>query len=187
MNVFFPLLGIVGASTLLHRRASGRGGGLLPQRTGPLRVVHCLPGRVRFRVTSRSVGPERLRRAAEQLQMIEGVESVRVEGLTGSVLIGYQPGRLEPGLFFAALVRLLGVEEELLCIPEPVLTRELREAVASLNQGLYETTGGLADLSSLLLLGALGLGLHGIWRDGPRALPPGFTMLWGSWLLLRSR
>jgi len=189
MNAVFPLLGVAVASTLVRRgpRGDGAATGFLPRRTGPVRVVHCLPGRIRFRIASRSVGPERLRKAAEQLRRIEGVKSVQVEERTRSVLVCYQLGQFDGDLLFAALVRLLGVEGELLQSPEPVLTRELREGAASLNQGVYEASGGLLDLSTLWLLGLLGLGANGVWTHGLRAVPNGVSLLWWAWLSLRPR
>ncbi len=145
---------------------------------GPLRTVHALPGRVRF-VASPLEGNEKARSVLmEKLPRIEGVESVEVNPVSGSVLIRFQDDLVKPELLFAALVRLLGLEAELDKPPESVLSRELRVVGDSLNRAVHAKTGGLLDLWSAVLILLAAVGTRKLIQQGMGAFPAGFTLVW---------
>lgn len=105
---------------------------LLPMfRTGPVRTVHWLPGRVRFRVPSLVNDGRGAAVIQQKLPTIQGVRSVQLDSNTGSVLVVYREEDVRPELLFAAIVRLLGLDEEVRRTPEPVVTKELREILGS--------------------------------------------------------
>lgn len=146
--------------------------------SGPVDTASNLPGRVRFR-TKAVIGSKAARGLlVENLQKIKGVKSVEVDLISGSILVRYDPEAITPEILFAAIIKLLDLESEFLSTPQPVLARELREVAGSLNRTVYELTGGVTDLHTLFLIG---LGVFGIYlfrRDGARAFPGGFTLLW---------
>ncbi len=49
---------------------------------------------------------------AEQLEGLDRVRSVRVNAISGSILIECDDREIEPELLFAGIVRILGCEEE---------------------------------------------------------------------------
>lgn len=152
---------------------------LLPMfRTGPVRTVHWLPGRVRFRVPSLVNDGRGAAVIQQKLPTIQGVRSVQLDSNTGSVLVVYREEDVRPELLFAAIVRLLGLDEEVRRTPEPVVTKELREILGSANRMVYDRTGGLIDLwsATLILLAAIGIGK--LWVNGLRAFPAGLTLIW---------
>ncbi len=167
----------------------GKRPSLLPWvRTGPVRVEHSLPGRVRFRVPSLPEGLPGTDLLRDKLPTLEGVQTVNVNVETGSVLIRFEPAKVRPELLFAAVVRLLGLEGELEKPPKPAFTREVRAAVDGLNRAVYDRTGGLLDFYSVLLILLAGIGIKQILADGARAMPPGISMLWwGLHPLIRSK
>jgi heavy-metal-associated domain-containing protein len=54
-------------------------------------IAHHVPGRLRFRIPDAKGNPERLEQARTALEVLEGVRSVDVNPLTGSVVIEYDP------------------------------------------------------------------------------------------------
>ena len=54
-------------------------------------IAHHVPGRLRFRIPDAKGNPERLEQARTALAILEGVRSVDVNPLTGSVVIEYDP------------------------------------------------------------------------------------------------
>jgi hypothetical protein len=157
-----------------HKRKS-----LLPLiNTGPVRAEHMMPGRVRFRVpglADDASGADVLR---EKLPTIEGVTEVAVNASSGSVLVRYREKMVQPELLFAAIVRLLGLDKELERPPRPVIVRELRDIMVSLNRVVYDRTGGLLDFSSTVWILLAALGLRSLLVEGGKAMPAGFTLLW---------
>jgi len=146
-------------------------------RTGPVRTLHVLDGRVRFGVPSIRERPDAAPVLREKLPRLEGVDSVEVSPITGSVLICFAPDKIQPGLLFAAVVRLLDLEEELKRTPTPALTREIRALGGSLNRVVYDKTGGVLDLHSAVLLALVGLGVRQMVTQGGLALPAGLTLM----------
>lgn len=146
--------------------------------TGPVRTVHALPGRIRFRVPSLANDQNGSELIKTKLSGVDGVFSVEVSQVTGSVLLLYDEAEVQPELLFAAIVRLLGLEDELENPPPPVVARELKTAAQSLNRAVYEKTGGIVDLWTGLTIGLAGVGIRQAMLDPARAWPAGFTMVW---------
>jgi hypothetical protein len=143
-----------------------------------VQTAHCLPGRVRFRVPSLVGNANGRALVLQKLPGIQGVDSVSVDGTSGSVLIRYREEEVKPELLFAALVRLLGLDDELQRSPQPVLARELRTISQTLNRVVYDRTGGLVDLHSALIITMAAVGLNKLVAEGSRSFPAGFTLVW---------
>jgi len=152
---------------------------LMPMlRTGPVQTAHWVPGRVRLRVPSLAENSTGASLLQEKLPTLQGVQSVKVNSATGSVLIVYREDQVRPELLFAAVVRLMGLETELKRTPEPVVTRELKEILGSVNRMVYDQTGGLIDLWSAGLILLTAVGIQRVWTQGMRAFPAGLTLIW---------
>jgi hypothetical protein len=163
----------------LKKNKNDKGSHRLPRfNTGPVQTVHSLPGRLRLRVPSLSEDEDARKTVAEHMPRIKGVDLVEISPVTGSVLVLYEQNELEPELLFAALVRLLGFDEELEGSPTPILTRELKTMGESLNRAVYEQTGGVIDLWSAILILLAGLGIRSMVRNPAQAFPAGFALLW---------
>ncbi len=169
------ITGMVIARLLQRRKASSL---VTLLRSGPVRTEHALPGRVRFLVPSLAGNEPGTTSLQERLSTLPGVQSVRVTATTGSVLIHYREEQVQAELLFAAIVRLLGLDDEIAKSPKPVIARELRTIVDSLNRAVYEQTNGLLDFSSLLLIILAGVGASKLFREGAKAVPGGFTLIW---------
>ncbi len=145
------------AALLGRKPGLGRHG--LPSFPGVLETAHALPGRLRLRAPV-LIGQ---RAAAEQLQKtltrLEGVRAVEVSSVTGSLLIAFAPGRVDPGLLVGAAIRLLGLERAVERTPPSYIGEGIRQAGESLNSAIHQQTGGAMDLwtAVTLLLGAAGV------------------------------
>lgn len=161
---------------LLGRRKKAS---LLPLlRHGPVRANHVLPGRIRFSVPRLAGDHSRARFVREKLATIEGVQSVDVSTVTGSLLIRYSEQCVQPELLYAATVRLMGLEKELEKPPRPKVVKELRSFLDSLNRVVYDKTGGLLNFTSALLILLAAVGTKKLLTEGAKAMPAGFTLLW---------
>lgn len=60
-------------------------------------TVHALEGRLRIKVSEIKGAPERAQRIESQLRMMEGIEDVTANPITGSVLILYDARRTAMG------------------------------------------------------------------------------------------
>lgn len=153
----------------------------------PVRARHLLPGRARLEVKRLRGDAAAAEKLSASLGRIESVEAVRVSPVTGSVLLLYDAEAISADLLVAAIIRILGLEDELHRVPSSVVGRELREVSHALNRAVYDRTGGIVDLRTALLLALAALGMTRLWRGGKLALPAGFTLLWwaGHGLLAR--
>ena len=112
---------------------------------------------------------------------------MRVNPALGTVLITYREEAVNPELLFSALVRLLGLDDEMERTPEPVVARELRSVADSLNRVVYEQTRGLLDFWTALLIVLTAVGVKKVFTEGTRSLPTGFTLLWWATTALAAR
>jgi hypothetical protein len=156
-----------------------------PFRSGPLRIEHTLAGRTRLRAPSLvgdEVGRERLE---SKLGGVEGIHRLEINSITGSVLVHHDAHGIRADLIFAAIARVLGLEDELENVPTPVVARELRDFAQSVNRAVYEKTGGLLDLWTLSALALAGVGIRKVLAEGRLSLPTGFTLVWWATHMLR--
>ena len=168
----FLLAGLLGKNKFRRRT-------LMPMlRTGPVQTAHWVPGRVRLRVPSLAANSRGAALLQDKLPAIQGVQSVKLDPATGSVLIVYREREVRPELLFAAVVRLMNLDAELKRMPQPVVTRELREILGSVNRMVYDRTGGLLDLWSAGLILLAAIGEQRLLIQGMRAFPAGLTLLW---------
>ena len=166
------LAGLLGKNKFRHRT-------LMPMlRTGPVQTAHFVPGRVRLRVPSLADNAAGAALVREKLPTIHGVQSVKLNPATGSVLIVYREDEVRPELLFAAVVRLLNLDADLKRMPQPVVTRELKEILGSVNRMVYDRTGGLVDLWSAGLIVLAAIGIQRLLVQGMRAFPAGLTLVW---------
>jgi copper chaperone CopZ len=181
------ITGLIVAGLVGRKKKKGSGRLVSMFRTGPVQTVHWLPGRVRFQAAMLAENGEARVLVEDKLGRVEGVDSVRVNPALGTVLINYREEAVSPELLFSALVRLLGLDDEIGRTPEPVVVRELRSVVDSLNRVVYEQTRGLVDFWTAFLIVLTAVGLKKVFTEGARTLPTGFTLLWWATTALAAR
>jgi hypothetical protein len=171
----FLLAGV--ASSLRSQRGLA---GLPRFRTGPLRVAHAVPGRLRLVAPSlRGAEPADAAWTAD-MASLPGVHAVTASTVSGSIVVVYDAGAVDAPLVFGTVARFLGVEEALQKAPESVVAHELRDLGASVDQAVHDATHGLLDGRTALLLAVLVLGIRQLATAG-WSTPPAVTLLW--WVL----
>ena len=168
---------------------SGPNDALAPLRTlttGPIRVAHAIPGRVRFIVPSlRGAGPDGVA-AIERLGSLDGFDRVEASTISGSLVVHYRPETVDPPLLLGAVARLLGLESELDRTPTAAVSRELRGLAQSVNRAVLHKTPGRLDLGSVTARALIAIGGRKAMAEGWGALPAGVTLLWWGVHALRA-
>jgi hypothetical protein len=153
----------------------------LPSFPGILETVSALPGRVRFRTPAIIGQPAAASGVQERLGGLEGVQSAEASAVTGSVLLRYDDKQVDPMILFAAVIRLLGLEQHIGKAPRSSVGRHIREAGAALNQAVHERTGGVIDLWTGLPLVLVALGIRNVLtRNGQL----GWPLLWWAYMAM---
>lgn len=150
-------------------------------------IAHRLPRRIRFRAPLLAFHDEPCRRLAEHLTQSvpahENVEIVRVNVMTGSIIVETENGSLDAETLLARIRAFVEMEMKNMPASPPGPT-QFAHSVARAFAGLNEDVrGGLrhrADLATLLpiFLGTLALGQ--IVRTGRLPAPAWFNFCWWS-------
>ena len=159
---------------------------VLPSWRGEFEVVHQLPGRVRFRVAALEGREEAVYGAlAEKLGEVPGIKSVQLNGITGSITVGYDAARIPGPVLCGILLRLLGLSHLPDTRPVSILQEEIREMTALLDRSVHDASKGVLDLNVSLGGTLLALGLYRVLILKERSLPDGPGLLWWALMILR--
>jgi len=153
----------------------------LLQMRWPIQTKHIIPGRVRFMVPLYKGNKRGLNDAISQLNKIDGVQNAQANAITGSVLIHFEESKLQADLLFAALIRLLGLENEIGRTPVSNLNKEISELYKAMNQAVYAKSNGLIDLKTLIALLIGATGIYRIIADRSVSMPATLTLLWWAY------
>ncbi len=99
------------------------------------------------------------------------------------MLILYDAAYIEPAIVHGVVVKVLGLEQDMEASPSGRLTREIGLLGRALNQQIHQSSGGLMDLRSSLMLSLLALALYRIVIQGDRTLPGGINLLWWTYVM----
>jgi hypothetical protein len=169
-------------ASLLKKKAGKQTG--LPSIRGKLETVHALPGRMRLSSPLLESLPMKThRKISTEIKKIDGIDKVNINVHSGSLLILYDTAHIDPVIVHGVVVKVLGLEHDLEKSPSGLLTRELDLIGRALNQQIYQSSGGLMDLRSSLMLSLLMLALYRLVIQGDRALPGGINLLWWTYVM----
>lgn len=120
-------------------------------------ITHATPGRTRIRVMSHQRDAAFFARAEAVLGQLKGVERVKANPLTGSILVLHHPGLSEIARFgeSTGLFRLAGHAPA----GVPVAT-QVYQQVRGANRVASALTGGRVDLGSLGFVVLIGLAMY---------------------------
>ena len=167
----------------LIRKKTGKQIGL-PSLRGKLEAVHALPGRLRLNSPLlEGLHHNVHRKISAEIQKVEGVHSADINNLSGSLLVTFDSSRIDPLIVHGVITKVLGLEQEFEQSPEGLLSREVNLIGRALNQQIYQSSGGLMDLRSSLMMSVLMLALYRIIIRGDRTLPGGINLLWWTYVM----
>ena len=158
--------------------------GLPMFKTGPIRIAHALPGRIRFIIPTLRENHEAMKPGIELLEKSNGIDSVKYSTISGSLTVRFDQEMVPPALLFSIIARLFGLEHEL---DKPVtseIIKEVKELGGSLNRMVYDETHGLVDLRTIAIGGLIVLGSRKLLLEKSATLPTGLTLLWWAFNLL---
>jgi copper chaperone CopZ len=153
---------------------------------GIIETRHLLSGRVRYRVPKLINNPQAKSEVEETIAGVEGITEVRANTVTGSVLVTFRQEKIDYRLILAALAKVLELDKAISETPHSRLAEGLDDLGGGLNRAVYEYSGGLVDVKTLLPLGLAGVGLYSLVRSRNLALPGAFTLLWWAYQAMRN-
>ncbi len=163
---------------LVNKKGSGQPS--LPSVKGIIETVHSLPGRLRLYIPYLQDNPDAAESLVSQMECIEAISSVEVSTVTGSVLIHFDPVKVEPIVIFGATARLLGIDAEIGARPQPLLWREFKAVGDGVNDAIYHASAGLMDLKTLVGFSLMSTAGYGLLTRSIRFSTPGVVTL-GWW------
>lgn len=158
--------------------------GLPMFKTGPIRIAHALPGRIRFIIPTLRENHETMKPGMELLEKSKGIDSVNYNPISGSLTVRFNQELVPPSLLFSIIARLFELEHEL---DKPVtseIVRQTKELGGSLNKMVYDETHGMVDLRTIAIGALILLGSRKLLLEKSATLPTGLTLLWWAFNLL---
>jgi hypothetical protein len=157
--------------------------------TEVLELVHHHPGRLRVRAAVLRDDSELAARISRALEGMPGIARVTQNLRTGSVLVEYEPGLVEPD----AIAQRIAATAELLSPFDPRAAKPvfrpagaLIDGTRGLNAIAEELTGGRVDLRSIVPAALAGAAAYSLaFGRGPR-LPRWDNLLWWSYSIFHS-
>lgn len=141
------------------------------------RIVHSLPGRLRFKFDRLGEADELLA-VAEKMQGCPGIRSVTANPLTGSLLILHDTCEADI-MHYAESHSLFSVRPVGAAPARPDAAAGLR----ALSQGVRQVTNGSVDLDGLLMLVLTGLAIQQAIEGN--IMVPAAALLWNAYTLSR--
>lgn len=158
----------------------------LPSFKNVLEVRHAIPGRLRLYapcVQNNTAAQQIL----GELTRVNGIEHIETNLITGSILINYLVGVIDPGLISDSIIRLLNLEKELERLPQSTIKREIVELGDAANRAVFDASDGIVDLYTLIPLALGAIGIFKLIRKSTSS-PAAITMIWWAYMnLLRDR
>jgi hypothetical protein len=149
-----------------------------------LQLVHHHPGRLRVRAHALEGASERVTKVTARLDSLPGIIKLDHNKVTGSLLVTYEPGMIEPDTIVAEIADAAELDlprDEPRDPARPALiaigvTRELNAAVA-------ELAGNRADLKTLVPGALAGLAAFSWFTQGGPRLPRWDNLLYWSYTI----
>lgn len=149
-----------------------------------LDLRHSMPGRLRL--ASKQLRSESMANALMvQLSKIDTIQQVSVNTRTGSILIIYQEKQVDEQLLIGAVVKLLGLEEDLLNKKDSIIKQELNLVGTSINNSIYDKTHGLLDGKTAMSMSFLGLAVYNLIKTKKMTTPPTLNLLYWTYNILQ--
>jgi hypothetical protein len=155
-------------------------------RTRALRLVHHHPGRIRMRAETFLEAADNASRVIDALVAIPGVRGAQHNARTGSILVEYTPGLVDPDSILttaADVARLDGIIDEMLTGPPPFdAAGAVVGGVRGLDRVIRELTNDRADLPMIVPTALAGAAVYSFVKDmnGPR-VPRWDNLAWWAY------
>jgi hypothetical protein len=149
-----------------------------------LEVRHTISGRMRLYAPVLRGNPSLGEHLVVELGKADGITTIETSPVTGTVMIEFTSGKVKAPIVFGAVAHLLGLEEEIDKPPQSLMASGIKSATESLNRALYEKSGGIIDLWTLIPMSLVGFALYQMRQPGGIGTPGAFTLLWWAYMQL---
>ena len=149
---------------------------------GVIQVKHYQNGRLRLQTEVLKDDEELKEEFLNNIQRINGINSVEVNSITGSTLIYFDEKVIESSFLYLVVLRLLHLDEEALKNKPGRIKELLKQIFESVDMAVYNKSKGYLDLRTLTAGIFIFYGIKKIWKVP--GLPKGATLLWWASRLL---
>ena len=173
----------------------------VPLAANEIQIIHFIPGRLRFKLRHLKNDAGMAGMVRQVLSNIPGIRSVEINPITSSVLIHYDPEvfqwdnpavrAIAPGLFPDDLSP--EMYEDWLRMHtngdgQPDLKQQIESAAASMNRRVHEATRGSADLTTVIPLALVAMGIGTVVVSRRLPMPKWYDFFWfalGTYTMFR--
>lgn len=149
---------------------------------GVIQVKHYQNGRLRLQTEVLKDDEELKEEFLNNIQRINGINSVEVNSITGSTLIYFDEKVIESSFLYLVVLRLLHLDEEALKNKPGRIKELLKQIFESVDMAVYNKSKGYLDLRTLTAGIFIFYGIKKLWKVP--GLPKGATLLWWASRLL---
>ncbi len=149
----------------------------LPNFYKVLETKHYIKGRIRLKVEKlKGINKKFKDEVINILIQIDGVESVKIEELTGSITIVFREEKVPVEMIVGIVIKVLSLEEDIEGKKEGVVDEKIRGFFEILDHSIYNKSKGMLTFKSSLFLIFTALGVTQIRKR--MILPNGVNLLW---------
>jgi hypothetical protein len=143
-------------------------------------INHSLPSRLRIRVPSKTGDVDYFARVYSSLGKLPGVNEVRVNHVTGSILLLHDDISLQQLREHAAAEQLFTLEQQ--SLPNPTVVERFAAGLNGLDRGLRGVTANNVDVRTVVLAGLAGMAVRQIQQG--QVMVPAVSLLWYAYQML---
>ena len=155
---------------------------MLPSFYGTLEVLHYIKGRVRFKAEILKNNTEKSLGLESNLSALQGIKSVRISPVLGTVLVTFDEAIIEPVILEGVILNFLDLEDEAFGKKSGKVFSALREFAEMTDLAVYNKTKGLFDIKTIIVGFFIIYGIKKL-RQNP-VMPNGINMLWWAYNML---
>ena len=149
---------------------------------GVIQVKHYQNGRLRLQTDILRENVELEQDFLNNMRQLSGIDSVRVNSVTGSILIYFDEKIIESSFLYLIVLKLLHLEEEALKNKPGKIKVLLKQTFEAVDMAIYNKSKGYLDLKTLVAGIFAFYGIKKL-RKFPE-LPAGATLLWWAFIFL---
>ncbi|BBM58126.1 hypothetical protein JMUB4039_2119 [Leptotrichia trevisanii] len=149
---------------------------------GVIQVKHYQNGRLRLQTDILRENVELEQEFLNNMRQLSGIDSVRVNSITGSILIYFDEKIIESSFLYLIVLKLLHLEGEALKNKPGKIKVLLKQTFEAVDMAIYNKSKGYLDLKTLVAGIFAFYGIKKL-RKFPE-LPAGATLLWWTFIFL---
>ena len=149
---------------------------------GVIQVKHYQNGRLRLQTDILRENVELEQEFLNNMRQLSGIDSVRVNSITGSILIYFDEKIIESSFLYLIVLKLLHLEGEALKNKPGKIKVLLKQTFEAVDMAIYNKSKGYLDLKTLVAGIFAFYGIKKL-RKFPE-LPAGATLLWWAFIFL---